>query len=154
MSGTSGLRLAGDAVKIFSACCSSQQAWSGLPLKTDHLDGEGNTSSFLFQGRFSRFPRLAHKLFLQQSDKLLKTKANYFYIGCILLLTIGYKGFIVPIQDQPVQGDQIMRQQFIQADTRAEALKKAPWAAITVRFCGGYMAFESVADARTWKNQK
>ncbi len=38
--------------------------------------------------------------------------------------------------------------------SRAEALKIAPWAAITRKVEGGYMCFESVEDFRIWHNQK
>lgn len=47
-----------------------------------------------------------------------------------------------------------MKTEFIQAKTRREAVKIAPWAAEIVKVCGGYMAFESVEDAKVWKNQK
>jgi hypothetical protein len=39
-------------------------------------------------------------------------------------------------------------------NTRAAAVKLAPWAAKIVKVDGGYMAFETAADYRTWKNQK
>lgn len=34
-----------------------------------------------------------------------------------------------------------------------QARKLAPWAAVVRLVCGGYMAFESVADAKTWRGQ-
>ena len=47
-----------------------------------------------------------------------------------------------------------MRKEFIQADTRYQAKKAAPWAASIVKVEGGFMAFESVSDAQLWKSQK
>lgn len=47
-----------------------------------------------------------------------------------------------------------MQTQFIQAKTAAEARKLAPWAAKVVKAEGGYMAFESITDYKTWKAQK
>lgn len=47
-----------------------------------------------------------------------------------------------------------MKTQLITAKSTAEARKLAPWAAKVTKVEGGYMAFESVADYRTWKNQK
>ncbi|WP_438435384.1 hypothetical protein [Gorillibacterium sp. sgz500922] len=47
-----------------------------------------------------------------------------------------------------------MRQTHIDAKTAAEARKKAPWAAKVVKVTGGYLAFESINDYETWKNQK
>lgn len=47
-----------------------------------------------------------------------------------------------------------MRQQFIQTESRREAKKLAPWAAVLAKCDGGYMAFESQADYRTWRGQK
>ncbi len=35
-----------------------------------------------------------------------------------------------------------------------EAEGKAPWAAVVVSVDGGYMAFESVNDYKTWNKQK
>lgn len=35
-----------------------------------------------------------------------------------------------------------------------EARKRAPWAGIIKKICGGYMAFEFFGDYETWKNQK
>jgi len=49
-----------------------------------------------------------------------------------------------------------MKTEFISyqtADTREEADKIAPWAAVIVEVGGGWMAFESVQDAATWENQ-
>lgn len=47
-----------------------------------------------------------------------------------------------------------MRTEFIQIKTRREAVKIAPWAAEIIKVCGGYRAFESVEDAKTFRNQK
>jgi hypothetical protein len=47
-----------------------------------------------------------------------------------------------------------LRQQFIGVKTRKEAEQEATWAAKIVKVEGGYLAFESIADYKTWKNQK
>jgi hypothetical protein len=47
-----------------------------------------------------------------------------------------------------------MTTKFIETESRNEAKKAAPWAAKIVRVCGGYMAFQSITDWKTWKNQK
>lgn len=47
-----------------------------------------------------------------------------------------------------------MRRVFLQVNTRKQAQRGAPWAAMIVKVEGGYMAFESRADYKTWKNQK
>lgn len=47
-----------------------------------------------------------------------------------------------------------MKQQFVEAKSRKEAEKKAPWAAKIIKVEGGYRAFESLADYKTWKKQK
>lgn len=47
-----------------------------------------------------------------------------------------------------------MRKEFIQATTRRQAVKLAPWAADLIKVDGGYMAFESVGDAETFRGQK
>ena len=47
-----------------------------------------------------------------------------------------------------------MKKQTIEAKTAAQARKLAPWAAIVAKVEGGYIAFESVQDYTTWKNQK
>jgi len=47
-----------------------------------------------------------------------------------------------------------MKTQLISAKSPAAARKLAPWAAKVAKVEGGYMAFESAADYRTWKNQK
>jgi hypothetical protein len=47
-----------------------------------------------------------------------------------------------------------MRVEFIEVKTLKAARAKAPWAAKIVRVEGGYMAFESISDYATWRNQK
>ncbi len=47
-----------------------------------------------------------------------------------------------------------MKIKLIEVTTRNAAKSAAPWAAKIVKVCGGYMAFESVADYAIWKNQK
>lgn len=47
-----------------------------------------------------------------------------------------------------------MRQEMIECRTRRTAARRCPWAAKIVKVCGGYLAFESVADYETWRRQK
>ena len=47
-----------------------------------------------------------------------------------------------------------MRQIFIETTSRRAAAKAAPWAAVIAKVDGGYMAFESQDDYRTWRRQK
>lgn len=47
-----------------------------------------------------------------------------------------------------------MRKEFIECKTRQQALKAAPWAAELIKVDGGYMAFESEADAEMWRAQR
>ena len=47
-----------------------------------------------------------------------------------------------------------MRTEFLRLKKRDLAEVAAPWAAVICKVEGGYMAFESIADWRTWKNQK
>ncbi len=47
-----------------------------------------------------------------------------------------------------------MKKEFIQVKSRKTAKRRAPWAARIVKAEGGYWAFESIEDARIWKNQK
>jgi hypothetical protein len=42
----------------------------------------------------------------------------------------------------------------IEANTRYMAKKECPWASVIAKVFGGFMAFESVEEYRTWKNQK
>jgi hypothetical protein len=46
-----------------------------------------------------------------------------------------------------------MRKVFIECKSRSTAKNRATWAAKIIKVCGGYMAFESVADYQIWKNQ-
>jgi len=47
-----------------------------------------------------------------------------------------------------------MRQEFLDTLNRREAVKMAPWAAVVTRCEGGFRAFESLDDAKVWRNQK
>ena len=47
-----------------------------------------------------------------------------------------------------------MRTELIECKSRKTAIRKAPWAAKIVKVGGGYMAWESIDDYRTWGNQK
>ena len=47
-----------------------------------------------------------------------------------------------------------MRVQTIDAKTAKQARQQAPWAAKIVKVDGGYKAFESLQDYKTWKNQR
>lgn len=47
-----------------------------------------------------------------------------------------------------------MKKQFVECADRKTAWEKCPWAAKIVKVEGGFMAFESLTDYRTWKNQK
>jgi hypothetical protein len=47
-----------------------------------------------------------------------------------------------------------MRTQFVECNTRAQAKKECPWAAVIVKAEGGYWCFESRADYTTWKEQR
>ena len=47
-----------------------------------------------------------------------------------------------------------MRRELIEAKTARQARALAPWAAEVIKVEGGYMAFESVEDARIWRAQK
>ena len=47
-----------------------------------------------------------------------------------------------------------MRKTFVECKSRSTARRHAPWATIIAKACGGFWAFESVDDYRTWKNQK
>lgn len=47
-----------------------------------------------------------------------------------------------------------MRTKFIQVASRKEAQDRAPWAYAIVKVDGGFMAFESAEDLRTWKAQR
>ena len=47
-----------------------------------------------------------------------------------------------------------MKTEFIECKSRATAYRRAPWASITMKVCGGFIAFESWSDYYTAKNQK
>jgi hypothetical protein len=47
-----------------------------------------------------------------------------------------------------------MRREFLANVTRSVAIRTCPWAAKIVKVDGGYMAFESLDDYQTWKNQR
>jgi len=47
-----------------------------------------------------------------------------------------------------------MRKELIEAKTRKQAGKQAPWACKFIKVNGGYMAFESITDYQIAKNQK
>jgi hypothetical protein len=47
-----------------------------------------------------------------------------------------------------------MRKEFVETDSRYRAKNEASWAAKIVRVCGGFLAFESINDYYSWKNQK
>lgn len=47
-----------------------------------------------------------------------------------------------------------MRQLFLAVETLAEAENLAPWAAEIIKVEGGFRAFESVRDAKTWNSQE
>jgi len=46
-----------------------------------------------------------------------------------------------------------MQTKFIETTSRRAAQKACPWAAIIAKVDGGFRAFESVADYRTWRRQ-
>jgi len=47
-----------------------------------------------------------------------------------------------------------MRREFVQLKTRVAVKNRCPWAAVICKVEGGYIAFESIAEAATWKRQK
>lgn len=47
-----------------------------------------------------------------------------------------------------------MKTQFVETNSRKEAVNEMPWAEKVVKVSGGYMGFESADDYKTWKNQK
>jgi hypothetical protein len=47
-----------------------------------------------------------------------------------------------------------MRKAFLVVSTRYQAQKTAPWAAVIAKAEGGFWAFESYADYRTWRGQR
>ncbi len=52
-------------------------------------------------------------------------------------------------------GDKTMRKEtFIGSVSRYFVKRQCPWAAKIAKVCGGYIAFESIADWQTWRGQK
>lgn len=47
-----------------------------------------------------------------------------------------------------------MRKQFVECETRKEALEECPWASAIRKAVGGYWCFESHDDAKVWDSQK
>ena len=43
---------------------------------------------------------------------------------------------------------------FIECASRNTAARRAPWATIIAKVCGGYRAFEYVTDYQIWRNQR
>jgi hypothetical protein len=46
-----------------------------------------------------------------------------------------------------------MRKQFVRCDSNAEAERVCPWVALMVKVDGGWMCFESIADADVFIEQ-
>jgi hypothetical protein len=47
-----------------------------------------------------------------------------------------------------------MTTEMIRCRSRSVALRLAPWACVLAKVEGGFMAFESYADYRTWRRQR
>ena len=47
-----------------------------------------------------------------------------------------------------------MRREFIACRSRRTAKRRVPWAAHIAKCDGGFIAFKSVADWLTWRNQR
>lgn len=47
-----------------------------------------------------------------------------------------------------------MRQQYVQTNSRAKAIKLMPWAEYLLKVVDGYRGFESFDDYRVWMNQR
>lgn len=50
-----------------------------------------------------------------------------------------------------------MRNEFVRTEdceSEEQVLERCPWAAVVVQVDGGWRCFESIDDARTWKNQQ
>lgn len=47
-----------------------------------------------------------------------------------------------------------MKTQFVECKTRRAAVRLCPWAATIAKVEGGYLAFESTDDYRTWRAQR
>lgn len=46
-----------------------------------------------------------------------------------------------------------MKKEFIECASYATAKRHCPWASVIAKADGGFWAFESAADYRTWKGQ-
>lgn len=47
-----------------------------------------------------------------------------------------------------------MRRQIVDCKTRRAALRACPWACDAIKVCGGYLCFESAADADRARRQR
>ena len=47
-----------------------------------------------------------------------------------------------------------MRKEFVSCKSYGTAKRHCPWAAVIAKADGGYWAFESIQDYKTWKGQK
>ncbi len=47
-----------------------------------------------------------------------------------------------------------MRKQFVECNTRYQAIKSCPWAARIAKVDGGFQCFELITDYLIWKGQK
>ena len=52
------------------------------------------------------------------------------------------------------EGTKMRVQLYVDCKCRKTVARRAPWAAVVAKCDGGYMAFESVTDYKTWKGQK
>ena len=52
------------------------------------------------------------------------------------------------------RGNEMRVQLYVDCKCRKTVARRAPWAAVVAKCDGGYMAFESVTDYKTWKGQK
>ena len=46
-----------------------------------------------------------------------------------------------------------MRKEFIECASYSTAKRRCPWATVIAKACGGFWAFESITDYRTWTMQ-
>lgn len=47
-----------------------------------------------------------------------------------------------------------MRTEFVECRSRSTAKRRCPWSAVIAKVEGGFMAFESVEDYKTWRTQR
>lgn len=47
-----------------------------------------------------------------------------------------------------------MRKEFVETKSRIKVKRRFPWAVVVAEAEGGYWAFESMDDYRTWKRHK